>query len=314
MGKKQLELFSPLFCRVNGAMLGFFLFASIFKFAAKVYPFYRSRMQQFLDETESGIKLPKSQLTFIKNFSALEGSILEVLMQKHKEGAPDLLTSFLLGYEFCRLKISGDDPEKGRAAILREILENFRLDPSLIEKYGAEVKLDSGRVNANDLMTPALGLLRETILPLDVEPDTCFVAMPFSEPFESYYSTIYRPLLEKHGVRAIRAWGGVANEVHTHMMFTLIDKSEWFLAELTGTNLNVVLELGYAWGRDKKVLSIIDVSKSKHFANLRDHMSIPYDSSAEGWVDDVLNGAGKNLMKACVMVLSGWSEGDEVPP
>lgn len=301
-----MEKLSPLYCWHNGTMLGFFMFMSRFQFAAKGFPFLRSRMQQFLNELESGIELPRSHRDFKKNFSSFYASLLQVFVEKDGGKNVPLFGPFALGFGFLAKAL--DMPNETDQAMIESIMEESALDPSLIEQHVTHIPREVDKISIDDVMTASLAFLREVILPLDVESDTCFVAMPFSEPFESYYPTVYQPLLAKNGFRTLRAWGGLANEFHVELMLTLIDKSGCVLVELTGLNTNVILEMGYAFGREKLVIQISDVSKPISLANVRGLAIIPYDSSKQGWEEDMLNGLGELMLRAHLKVVAEKTE------
>jgi hypothetical protein len=133
--------------------------------------------------------------------------------------------------------------------------------------------------------------------PLDPEPDTCFVAMPFSDPFEEQYATVYRPMMSNVGYRTLRAWGGLASEEHRELLLTVIDKSGAVLAEVTGGNPNVAFELGYAYGRGKPAIPMSDTAHPLALANIHGLAILPYNSSRAAWRDDLIHeGSVGNLI------------------
>ncbi|MBI9090630.1 MAG: hypothetical protein JEZ12_15545 [Desulfobacterium sp.] len=287
---------SPLYCRYNGAMLGIFMFLNRFEFARDLFCVFQKRMQQFLNEIDANFQLPTSHELFRDKFTDLYSAVLHVLTEKENGRNIGLFQPFTLGFGFLAKAL--DMPNQTDEAMLKSFMTESSLDPALIQEYAGQVPRDLGRISLDDVMNPALIFLQQLILPLEVETDTCFVAMPFSEPFNRFFPAIYQPLLEKNGFRSIRAWGGLSNEFHLDLLLTLIDKSGCVLAETTGLNSNVIFEMGYAFGKDKRVIQLGDVSKPTSLANTRGLAAIPYDSSKNKWEDDIVNGLGDLTMKA----------------
>jgi hypothetical protein len=127
-----------------------------------------------------------------------------------------------------------------------------------------------------DLVSHSLALLVDLIRPLPTEPKTCFVAMPFREPFEHRYRTFYRPLLTDAGYRPIRAWGGFADEDFAPLLVTAILKSGAVLADVTGWNRNVIWEVGIAHGAAKPVFLLRDDADAEHMSDLARHLTLRY--------------------------------------
>ena len=166
---------------------------------------------------------------------------------------------------------------------------------------------EHGRPDFNSMMTEGLNLTERLIAACSPEPDTCFVAMPFHHPYPSYYHEIYRKLLNAHGLTCVRAWGGLRNEAHHGMLMTLIDRCGWLFAELTDANPNVTFELGFATGRGKPTLMVMDTNpeawvswrvpgRPRVLSNLQGIAVFPYDSTDQAWRDDILNGFGSRYV------------------
>ncbi len=303
---------SPLTSRHDGAVLGYFLFLSRFNFARERFPVLRRRMQQFLDGIAAGIAVPAEHADLQSGFSALFDEVLQALTTKDEGANLPLFRPFVLGFGF--LAVALKMPHQTDVATLRAIMEmDMALPYSLLEKHAASVPEVGDKTSIDDVMSPALAFLRELLLPLEVESDTCFVAMPFSEPFESRYPSVYQPLMHNAGLRSLRAWGGLAAEFHIDLLLTLIDKSGALLAELTGLNPNVVFELGYAFGRDKIAIPMADAAQPIALANLYGLAILPYDSAKPDWQDDLLNGLGRRILQAMLQVARGATAADDPP-
>lgn len=68
--------------------------------------------------------------------------------------------------------------------------------------------------------------------------------------------------LEKSGIASIIPWDKIVNvgQQIVKEVFRLIDESDFFCADLTGVNENVLLEIGYAISKEKPVFLILDTS------------------------------------------------------
>jgi hypothetical protein len=307
-----MDTLSPLTSRHDGAVLGFFLFLARFDFAQPRYPVLRRRMQQFLDHLDAGVVVPPDHAELKHGFTPLFDRLLHLFTQ-HDGGAHlALFRPFVLGFGF--LAVALKMPNQTDAATLRAIMEtDMGLPYVLLEKHAASVPEVGERTSVDDVMTPALAFLRELLLPLPAEAGTCFVAMPFSEPFESRWAAVYQPLMRGAGYRTLRAWGGLAAEFHIELLLTLIDKSGALLAELTGLNPNVVFELGYAFGRDKIAIPMADAARPIALANLYGLAILPYDSAKPRWEDDLLHGLGRRILDAMLIVARGETPATETP-
>ena len=179
---------------------------------------------------------------------------------------------------------------------------------------------ERGRTIFDDIMTAGLKLAVLLVETCSAEAETCFVAMPFRDSYPTYYNELYRPLLEKHGVRCIRAWGGMRNEAHHDLLLLLIDRCGWEFAELTDANLNVAYELGFATGRRKRTVAVMDTNpdqwvswansgQPKKLSNLRGIAVLPYDSSESEWRKDFLENWGPQYIDVAMKI---YTESDSL--
>jgi hypothetical protein len=104
---------------------------------------------------------------------------------------------------------------------------------------------------------------------------TCFVIMPFGEPFDTFYRSIFRPVIEKIGLRAIRADEISTAGVIINQIWEGINKAEICLADITGNSSNVMFELGLAHAIGKPVVQIAQTEKDIPF-DLRPLRHITY--------------------------------------
>ena len=104
-----------------------------------------------------------------------------------------------------------------------------------------------------------------------------FVAMPFSEEMEDvYYYGIQSPvnaagyLCER--VDVVPFSGDILNRIKER-----IETASFVVAELTGANPNVFLEVGYAWGRDRPTILLVQDVKELPF-DVRGQRCLVYKS------------------------------------
>ena len=179
---------SPLCARHDGMMLGYLLFLLRFEFARERFPIYRRRLHQILDAISSGVALPETHEAFTRDFSALFDGVLHALSVKDGGVNQPLFRPFVIGCGF--LAVAMEMPNQTNEPMLRAILAEYEIPYSLLERHAAAVPEIGDETEIDTIMTPALAFLRDLILPLAAEPDTCFVAMPFSQPYDDRYPAL----------------------------------------------------------------------------------------------------------------------------
>lgn len=265
---------SPLYRAYNGYMLGLFTAAS-FVFDLREEQHRRRavlhRISEFLLELAS--QLGKSvDLGNAETFEdAIEGQAQAL--------DPELADYYRLGLAAFRRVVLHERPEAAddqREA--EETLQRLGHPPA----FFAAMLDESGRRDGSDdrtwqdMMTDCLHLVRDMVANLADEPDTCFVALPFCEPYEGRYLNFYRGVAARMKQRAIRAWGGLGDEEHQELLLALIAKSGALLGEVTETNVNVALEIGFALGQNKTVYLVADQASWKSAANVQLDWVFPY--------------------------------------
>lgn len=279
-----METFSPLYCRYNGFTLGVFLATAQFPFARRRYRAHRVRVQEFLDEVDLGVDLPRTYSAFVTGFDKLQTNVLAAA----KERSSTLRDFMGLGLMAALHGFSGSLVTDAQRRILVDrwtpVLERHGIARTIYEEWLGELPRHEGAVHAEDVLSPALALLNATLEPLAPEPDTCFVAMPFESPFTEYYASFYRPALAGAGLRAIRAWGGLSSEEYYVLLLTLITRSGSMLAELSTLNLNVINEVGVAHGTGRPVFLIGNRSVASIPSNIAHFRSLIYSRRGRQWM------------------------------
>ena len=132
-----------------------------------------------------------------------------------------------------------------------------------------------------------------------VKSDTsCFVMMPFREPHGSYYDKIYKPAIEKAGLKAVRAddeifgTGKIIDQI-----WKGISSSSVLIAELTTRNANVFYELGLAHALEKPVVLISSNEEDVPF-DLNHIRVIYYDVNDPFWGQKLIDKVSENILSA----------------
>jgi hypothetical protein len=274
---------SPLYCRYNGFTLGAFLETARLPFARRRYGGHRRRMQEFLDELGIEAALPGTHTRFVGEFDRLQQIVLE-----GASGRSPMLRDFIgLGMMSVLHSGSGSLVTDAHRRILRErwvpVLQRYGVRKEAYDDWLRVLPQDR-RLVVEDVLTPASVLLTTTLEPLELEPDTCFVAMPFEPPFTDYFTEFYGPALARAGYRAIRAWGGLSSEEYYILLLTLISRCGCMLAELSTLNLNVVNEIGIAHGGAKTVFMIGNRSLKRLPSNLAHLPNLTYSRHGHYWL------------------------------
>lgn len=115
-----------------------------------------------------------------------------------------------------------------------------------------------------------------------MDKKSCFVIMPFEEPFETYYRKIIKPAVDDNKLYAVR---GDSLFRSTHIMddiWSAILQSTLVIAELTGKNPNVYYELGLAHAMKKPAILIASNIEDVPF-DLRPLRVLIYDKNDPDW-------------------------------
>jgi hypothetical protein len=136
-----------------------------------------------------------------------------------------------------------------------------------------------------------------------MDKKSCFVIMPFAEPFETYYKKIIKPAIDDNELYAVR---GDSLFRSTHIMddiWSAITEATIVIAELTGKNPNVYYELGLAHAMKKPAILISSNIEDVPF-DLRPLRVLIYDKNEPDW-GVILN---SNISKAIDETLSSPTE------
>ncbi|VCU72614.1 hypothetical protein PIGHUM_04716 [Pigmentiphaga humi] len=128
--------------------------------------------------------------------------------------------------------------------------------------------------------------------------DSCFVMMPFAPPLGEYYSKIYKPAIEKAGLRAVRADADIFGTGKIiDQIWAGINAAKVLVAELTTRNPNVFYELGLAHALAKPVVLISSNEADVPF-DLKHIRVIYYDMTDPFWGNKLLDKVAENILSA----------------
>lgn len=133
---------------------------------------------------------------------------------------------------------------------------------------------------------------------IDKSKGLAFVLMPFREPFDKYYRTIFRPAIEAAGLFSLRVDEIFGPSSIGQDIWENISKAKVILAELSTRNPNVMYELGLSHGAGKPVVMISQSIDDIPF-DLRHLRCILYDTTDPDWASelksDIINSIGSIL-------------------
>ncbi len=128
--------------------------------------------------------------------------------------------------------------------------------------------------------------------------DSCFVMMPFAAPLGTYYEKVYKPAIEKAGLKPVRAdaeifgTGKIMDQV-----WSGINAAKVLVAEMTTRNPNVFYELGLAHALKKPVVLVSSNEVDVPF-DLKHIRVIYYDVNDPFWGNKLLDKVAENILSA----------------
>ena len=128
--------------------------------------------------------------------------------------------------------------------------------------------------------------------------DSCFVMQPFAIPLGDYYEKVYKPAIEKAGLKPVRAdadifgTGKIMDQV-----WNGINAAKVLVAELTSRNPNVFYELGLAHALKKPVVLISAREDDVPF-DLQHIRVIYYDVNDPFWGAKLIEKVAENILSA----------------
>lgn len=258
----------------------------------------------FLDQPESGqiqpsdlakkILRPQSSHDTIDGYrQAIMGApdLSEIYQHYRGENLPD--DKFLRNTVTDTYKVPADSFLEFKQVFL-ESLETAEL----LSKHGDKVRIidvasaDTGAPTQFDLLKK---LEKTTTVGVN---DSCFVMQPFASPLGDYYEKIYRPAIEKAGLRAVRADAEIfATGKIMDQVWSGINTAKVLVAELTSRNPNVFYELGLAHAMKKPVVLVSAREDDVPF-DLQHIRVIYYDTNDPFWGSKLIEKVAENILSA----------------
>jgi len=217
--------------------------------------------------------------------------ISEVYQHYRGENLPD--DQFLRNTVVETYKVPADSFQEFKHIFL-ESLETAEL----ISKHGDKTRVTD--VAAGDSATPAPSdrlkkLEKATNIGAN---DSCFVMQPFAAPLGDYYEKIYKPAIEKAGLRPVRADAEIfATGKIMDQVWSGINTAKVLVAELTSRNPNVFYELGLAHAMKKPVVLVSAKEEDVPF-DLQHIRVIYYDMSDPFWGNKLIEKVAENILSA----------------
>ena len=128
---------------------------------------------------------------------------------------------------------------------------------------------------------------------------SCFILMPFKEPFETYYNTIIKPAVLTANLDALRGDSLFTPTPIMGDVWQMIQDAHVLVAELTGKNPNVFYELGLGHAIGKPIVLISETMDDVPF-DLQQLRVILYDKNDPAWGNKLKN----NIVAALAETMS----------
>ena len=258
----------------------------------------------FLDQPETGqiqpSDLAKKILRPQSSHDAIDGyrqailmapDLSEVYQHYRGENLPD--DQFLRNTVTETYKVPADSFLEFKQVFL-ESLETAEL----VSKHGDKIRVtdvasaDTGAPTQSDRLRK---LEKTTTVGVN---DSCFVMQPFASPLGDYYEKIYRPAIEKAGLRAVRADAEIfATGKIMDQVWNGINTAKVLVAELTSRNPNVFYELGLAHAMKKPVVLVSAKEDDVPF-DLQHIRVIYYDTNDPFWGSKLIEKVAENILSA----------------
>lgn len=185
-----------------------------------------------------------------------------------------------------------------KASEFREIFLKSLEEARLIQQHGEKIRVLDATVEESEPLkrTETMKKLGKGVKVS--EGDTCFVMQPFAAPLGEYYEKIYKPAIEKAGLKPVRAdtdifgTGKIIDQI-----WRGINDAKVLVAELTSRNPNVFYELGLAHALKKPVVLISSNEEDVPF-DLQHIRVIYYDVNDPFWGSKLLDKVAENIISA----------------
>ena len=168
----------------------------------------------------------------------------------------------------------------------------------LLLKHGDKIRVVDFSASGSASTTPSERLVKLSKTAKVSGDQSCFVMQPFAAPLGAYYEQIYKPAIEKAGLKPVRAdadifgTGKIMDQV-----WIGISSAAVLVAELTSRNPNVFYELGLAHASKKPVVLVSSKEEDVPF-DLQHIRVIYYDVTDPFWGKKLIEKVAENILSA----------------
>jgi hypothetical protein len=114
-----------------------------------------------------------------------------------------------------------------------------------------------------------------------IEPGTAFVVMQFSDPYQTLYTDVIKPVIESYKLRVYHAGEVFGPGIVLEDITAGIVEAKIVIAEITPPNQNVFYELGYAHALKKPTILLAETAKDLPF-DVSGYRCLFYENSIGG--------------------------------
>jgi hypothetical protein len=284
---------SSLYARYHGFMLGLFCHF----LASPGLRLRRILMKCRMRDLLSDLGIPQQVLP-TANMSARDRRLLEARLERALVKVDvELENFFRIGTACARLVLKHDDQSNAAGDVVSLLYEYVDHKWEFGPTFMNTVNDLPSKASLTTLVTPTLEVLRASLNATRWERRTCFVAMPFESEYFDLYRTILSPALRSVRLRPIVAWGNIESEEYQEVLFSLIRRCGHTLTVVTENNPNVLMELGYAVGCNRRTLPVV-ARKHSAASNIRRKDLLRYDRNDRGIAAKELTAGIKQWAKA----------------
>ncbi|NLY01693.1 MAG: hypothetical protein GXY83_36880 [Rhodopirellula sp.] len=234
---------------------------------------------------------PQDELEGLREAVLAAPVLSDVYSHYRGENLPD--TKFFHNALTDKFQIPTDKVKEFAAVFL----DSLRAAQLVAEHEGKQRVLDVSRDTVES--TGESETLKKLERSVKVGPtDTCFVVMPFASPHGDYYEKVYKPAIEKAGLKPVRADADIFGTGKImDQIWSGINASRVLVAELTTRNPNVFYELGLAHALEKPVVLVSSNEDDVPF-DLHHIRVIYYDVTDPFWGNKLMDKVAENILSA----------------
>jgi tetratricopeptide (TPR) repeat protein len=287
-----VERTSPLWCRVNGVLLGQLLALAHTDCGRARYEPRRVRVEAVLRELDVDVAVPA---TADEAAAGSHAALLARLVPRLALRSRELAEFTILGGLLTHYTLAAQRGAGAAAALLTEI-ERLRaawdlppLDPRRLSAAG----------DADRLLAPGLAYLRDIVTRLPVEEDTALVIAPLSAAGEEVYAGFARPSLEHCGYRVLRVWASIPVEEYADLQLAIVGRCGLVWADVSELDHEVLHRIGAAHALGRTTVIVARADRAGVVPDTIGHDAVVrYDPADPDWP-----GGSVLLMAACLAAI-----------